>query len=261
MIVHVINLDRSAERLQSFHRANRHLSRVSRFAAVDGRQLDVAALIASGVVERPMIDCYTVGALGNALSHLALWRQAIDADAVMTICEDDAVFNYRWEQQAPQIISRLPVDWDIVLWGWNLDAALGLDIGASSCVVFSDEDRLARDVEKFQLSSIDANPIPMLLAFGVLGYSISPKGAHALREFCLPIRELSVSLPWPEPGAKTLKTRGRVQNTAISVMMAVAYPQLRAFVSFPPLIVSKNEQHTSTVSREVLLRDLLINEA
>jgi len=44
MQIHLINLDRSPERLTEFTARNRHLTDVTRFTAIDGRHVDRGAL-------------------------------------------------------------------------------------------------------------------------------------------------------------------------------------------------------------------------
>src|SRR6267154_3422366 len=84
-----------------------------------------------------------------------------------------------------------------------------------------------------------------------------PKGARALRDFCLPIRPMELRLLWPEPGNKVLlRPAGRLLNRGIDVMMAIAYPNLRAFVSVPPLVISQNEHFRSATQRDVFLAEM-----
>ncbi len=44
MLIQLINLDRSPERLQQFTAVNGHLTNVERFPAIDGGRQDIAAL-------------------------------------------------------------------------------------------------------------------------------------------------------------------------------------------------------------------------
>jgi hypothetical protein len=82
--VHVINLDRSAERLREFTDRNRHLARLKRLPAVDGRLQDVPQLLERGLITEGILDTYTAGALGCALSHVAFWDRVIAAREPLT---------------------------------------------------------------------------------------------------------------------------------------------------------------------------------
>ena len=144
MIIRFINLDRTPNRCREFLAVNKHLSHVSRFAAIDGNDLDPDALVRDGIISVGIPQIYTRGNLGLALSHFALWREAIESGNTVTICEDDAIFNRDFLHAADKVISRLPTDWDLVLWGWNFDASLMMDLlpGVSPCLVHCDVEQM-----------------------------------------------------------------------------------------------------------------------
>src|SRR5262249_55008332 len=103
MQIHLINLDRSSDRLAEFKAANPHLEDVRRFSAIDGHQQNIAALVMRGIFETGVAEGYTPGALGAALSHLALWEEAIATGEALTICEDDAIFNRAFAATAARV--------------------------------------------------------------------------------------------------------------------------------------------------------------
>ena len=91
--IHLINLDRSTDRLAKFARRNSHLSSVLRSPAVDGARVDRQALLRGGLIRA---DCpYGNGALGCALSHIELWKKAYAEDRAVTVFEDDAIATFR----------------------------------------------------------------------------------------------------------------------------------------------------------------------
>ncbi len=245
MIVDFINLDRFADRRREFMTNNAHLRELRRCSKFDGRELDVRALAESGVINKDITNTYTAGALGLALAHISLWDRAIETGQVVTVCEDDAIFHHDFEQQAEAIISRLPANWDVLLYGWNFDSMLLIDMlpGVSPSIVLCDEDQLRTHVEEFQRRPLSPQPIKVLQAFGSC-YSLSPKGAKALKSFSLPIRPMSIALPTP---SRNLRSERQLSNIGIDVIMSAAYPELSAFITFPPLVVSKNEQPSSTL--------------
>jgi glycosyl transferase family 25 len=245
VIVDFINLDRFADRRREFMTNNAHLSEIRRCSSFDGRDLDVRALVESGTIDKDIVTTYTVGALGLALAHISLWDKAIEMGEVVTVCEDDAIFHHQFERQAEAIIRRLPANWDVLLYGWNFDSMLLIDVlpGVSPCIVSCNEDRLRAHVEEFQRQSLSPQPIKVLQAFGSC-YTISPKGAQALKALCLPIRPMSIPLPGP---SRNLRSDRRIVNIGIDVMMSAAYPEFNAFITLPPLVVSKNEQQSSTL--------------
>jgi hypothetical protein len=74
MIIRFINLDRTPNRCREFLAANKHLSHVSRFAAIDGDDLDPDALVRDGIISAGIPQIYTRGNLGLALSSIEIER-------------------------------------------------------------------------------------------------------------------------------------------------------------------------------------------
>jgi hypothetical protein len=40
-----------------------------------------------------------------------------------------------------------------------------------------------------------------------------------------------------------------IPNVGIDVAMNAAYPIMKSYVSFPPLVITKNERHRSTIQK------------
>ena len=239
MKIHFINLDQRTDRRRQFLLTNKHLTGLSRFSAIDGRGLDAAALVREGVIAKGIPSTYSTADIGLALSHITLWKKAVETETVVTICEDDAIFSFQFLDTAERIISRLPTDWDLVMWGWNFDSALMMDIlpGVSPCAVVCDQDQMRIAVGEFQKISLAPQSVRLLQAFGTICYSISPKGARVFINLCYPIPELSVFFP---------ALNRALPNYAIDVMMSNAYPRTKSFVSFPPLVITRNERARSS---------------
>lgn len=241
MEINVVNLDRSPDRLQEFIEQNGALPvKFLRWSAVDGSAVDIDALVTEGILDRRILATYTAGALGSALSHLGLWRRAVETQQPLTLCEDDAIFNHDFPRIAEAVIAQLPADWDIILWGWNFDAHLTFNLlpGVSTCTATFDQEAARGGVEQFVKQQIGVRVYRLMRAFGMPCYTVSCKGAQLLRRHCLPLRPMSVFYPglkrmWP--------------NTAIDVMASDLYPQIKAFVSLPPLVITKNEHRISTI--------------
>jgi glycosyl transferase family 25 len=238
MQVHLINLDRSVDRLAEFRRVNAHLGSVERVAAVDGGSVDRQRLVDAGTLAPDL--AYTPGAIGCALSHIGLWRMAMDRRQPLTVAEDDAIFHLQFDILAASVIATLPMDWDLVLWGWNFDSILAFDLlpGISPCVARFNQDQLRNATAKFQLRALGPKAYRLLRAFGSVCYSVSPAGANKLLAHSLPIRPLAVAFPTVDPA---------FPNRGIDIVMNAAYSSIAAFVSFPPLVVTRNDNAVSTV--------------
>ena len=241
MDIHVINLDRSKDRMAAFETLNGglHLN-LLRFPAIEGRTVARGPLVERGIITADL--GYDHGALGNALSHLALWDLAIENNQTLTLCEDDAIFNRGFGAAAESLIKALPADWQVILWGWNFDSIVLFDMlpGVSPCLGIFDQDRMRMGVEAFQSARLVPQPFRLFNAFGIVCYSVSPLGAQAMKRHCLPLRNMDVNIPG----------LGRaVPNRALDVMLNGVYPRVNAYVSFPPLIVTRNFHSSSTVQR------------
>ncbi len=239
--MHVINLDRVPARFDAFRAVNPHLSDVSRYSAVDGPRLDIASLASRGLVTSNVLETYATSALGNALSHLALWNAAIESGTVLTVAEDDAVFNVDFERAAGRIMGALAPDWDIVLWGFNFDAFISFEMlpGVSYCLGQFDQQSLRAGLAAFQRQAIAPQAFKLRWAFGTMSYSISPRGARLFRDGLCPLRPMVANIP---EGSRAAPGGAYFKSVGIDNAMSSLYPRLNAFVSFPPLVVSKNER-------------------
>lgn len=235
MRIHLINLDRSEDRLAEFRAANAHLTDVERFPAIDGTKIDATEFISAGVLTKEILEWYTPGVLGSALSHISLWDRAI---ATVTVCEDDAVLNLHFENVAPRVLEMLPADWDIVFWGHNCGAHLLVEpvTGAFQTIAISDREEMQKGLPAFQRRSFAAQPLRLVQMFGLVCYSISAKGAALLRRRCLPLREMQVYC----------RVLGReLPNLGLDHVTIAHYADLQAFVSFPPLALCPNDKSRS----------------
>jgi glycosyl transferase family 25 len=234
--VYVINLDRDQERLQTFSTINAGTAEFIRFSAVDGRKADRAALEKEGVIANNLT--YNNGQLGCALSHIALWRGAVAQNLAITVVEDDAILSRNFERARDRFLRELPPDWSIVLWGWNFDRSVWAEIpeGVAKSVIQFDQDALRENIEVFRRSEVAHAPIRLRHAFGSMAYSVSPGGAAALLQLCLPLARQFIRFEGFGIG---------IPNNGIDCMMVGAYPKLKAYVCMPPLVVSENRQDNS----------------
>lgn len=117
--VWVINLDRRADRLESFYKANPGFDvRSLRLPAFDGRSLQLTPRLAR--LFAPHDFNWKKSVMGCALSHLALWTQLMnDNEDIKSylICEDDARLKPGWKEAWTKAEPKLPEGWDIVYLG------------------------------------------------------------------------------------------------------------------------------------------------
>ena len=246
MRVHVISLDRTPERFSAFTAVNRHLAEATRLSAVDGRQLDMAGLVARGLVARDVLTAYSPSALGCALSHVGLWTAAMETGRSLTVAEDDAIFHGDFDRLAESAMRELPADWDIVLWGFNFDRFMSFEMlpGVSYCVGQFDQPGMQAGTGTFQRLALSPRLFKLRWAFGTVCYSISPKGARLFGTGLCPLRPIISVVP---EGRHAPPGTTHFRSVGLDNAMCSLYPRLNAFVSMPPLVVSKNESTNSTV--------------
>jgi glycosyl transferase, family 25 len=240
--VHFLNLDRSKDRLAEFKHVNSHLSESIRIPAVDGQRLDVASLARQGIVTEDILTSYHVGALGAAVSQLALWDLAIKIGQPLTICEDDAIFNRQFDLHAEQVIRTLPAEWDLVLWGWNFDSVLSVAVlpGVANSQILFEQTSMSLDGAAFRQLSLSPQAFKLLWAWGIPCYTVSSKGAQTLKSMLLPLRPMSIT----RPDGRLART---FPVTGLDGALNGIYRHISAFACFPPLVLTKNERSRSTI--------------
>ncbi len=239
MRVCYLNLRRRPDRNARFLRWNASVAELERIEAVDGAHVPTEEFVRQGVIAGPLKHC-TAGSLGCAASHKRMWERAVAEQSVLTVTEDDAVLNRRFAEMVPALLDRLTPDWDIVLWGWNFDAILHVEIleGMKRSIIRSDRRPLGDRLAEFQEKSYDAILLPLIAAFGTVCYSISPKGANQLLGRCFPIKTERIAVP----GMKI-----RLPSAGIDVVMIQHYRNLKSYVCIPPLAWTENDKSSSDI--------------
>ncbi len=236
MDIVVINLDRSPRKLEEFERANRGVVAFERFAAIDGLALAREKLVAAAILHPDLK--YTPGATGCAVSHITLWQRAVKTNKPLTICEDDAHFNKDFTRFASEAVAKLAGKFDLILWGWNFDSVLVFDLwGISSCAAIFNPSQMLDAIERFKTVNYIPTLYALQRAYGLVCYTISPKGAATLLQNALPLRPMDVFFPGINKA---------LPNTGLDVVLSSLYPTITALVSFPPLVLTKHERGRST---------------
>jgi GR25 family glycosyltransferase involved in LPS biosynthesis/glycosyltransferase involved in cell wall biosynthesis len=225
--IHLINLDRSKDRLAKFMARNGHLGNVIRVPAVDGRETDREELQARGLIAADL--SYTPGALGCALSHIALWQKAVAESRIITIFEDDAVSSINFAEGAALALALVPQDWDLIHWGCVFDPLfVWLDFDYVRATLHFYDRRFRDDLNAFQREGFSPTPVKLLHSFGTQAYSVSPKGAKTLLDACVPLQRRHITFS----GAGVV-----TRDEGIDVAMDGAYPSMKAFLTLPPLVI------------------------
>ena len=234
---YVISLKRTPERLRAFNDFNGH-SEFSVFEAVDGSLVNRRAVIDSGVIDTMLP--YSHGALGNALSHLELWKKCAAGTEIFNICEDDALLHQNFDQYSNFILQKLPEDWDLIFWGWNFDSILAAQfLGAKMpLVMFFKQDDMRLNSRQYLSTPVEPIVLKMRYAFGTMCYSVTPRGAAKLLRHLLPLTDSQVVID---------ALNRNVRNTSLDIAMNRVYDSLNCFACFPPIALTHNDRAASTV--------------
>ncbi len=236
--VHLINLDRSKDRLAKFKERNWHLKNIVRAPAPEGHSLDREELVKSGVITEDVT--YGPATLGNALSHIGLWKKAVAENRIVTIFEDDTVCSLNFAGESARVLSVLPADWELINWGCVYDPLfMWLDFGYLKANLRFYDRRFHNEYEAFQREQYTPTPIRLVHSFGIQAYSISPMGARKLLEGCLPLRKRLISFP----GTNIVN-----QDVGIDVSMCAVYGSMQAYLCLPPLVIEDKSLESVRIS-------------
>ena len=239
MQVHYINLKRRTDRNDQFLAMNAEIIDCQWKEAVDGSKIQYVDLIRDRVVVEPL-EHFTPGAIGNALSHKQLWEQCSAGSSPITVAEDDAVFNRNFVAKSAQVLEKLPTDWDMILWGWNFDSILHLEImaGLKQTVLHFDSRAFGPRMDDFRNADYEVSPYRMFGAFGHVCYSVTPNGAKRLLECGFPITNDPIFVPGLER---------YLYNISIDATLNKYYREMNAYVCFPPLVWTENDKGQSDI--------------
>jgi glycosyl transferase family 25 len=238
--VKVINLKRSIERRNDFIKNNKGID-YEFIEGVDGKILSEEDISNKNHFLNPLFFP-TRGAYGVALSHLKLWNHAIDINEAITIAEDDAIFRKDFDLKSSEMIDQMPLNWDIILWGWNFDSILSISAmpEISPTIMIFNQDAIRKNIVKFKKEKSKVYPFKLDKCFGIPAYTISPGGAKKFKKLCFPLGNFTLYFPF---------LNRELPNTGIDIAMNKIYSETLSFVSFPPLAITKNEHKISTIQK------------
>lgn len=245
MRLNVISLPTRADRRAQFVAWNeRQGVEIAFVDAVVGASLDREDLAARGLIAADAAH-FSAGALGNALSHRALWIEAAAASAPTFILEDDACLRAEFAAQATGALSQLPTDWDVLFFGYNTNAIVAVQSKDGLKTLLHFDEGAKRNPNYFTAFARDPAPAPTPLhcfqAWGTLAYAVSPRGAERLLKVCFPLS-----------GANDIFMFGqnrKLQPYTLDGMINVALQRapLSGYCLFPPLALSANDVAGSDV--------------
>ena len=236
--VHVISLRRSMDRREAL--ISRHADQPFQCRFVDGidGQQQWPAISRSRLVHQAWNEGWNRGAIGSALSHRMMWRYCLQIDRPIIVLEDDVVLAPQWFDAVQELFQSLQPDLDLLLLGWNLDSVLQAQLvkGLISTSLFEPSLPSLEQLLGILSSDVPRRACRLHKALGLPGYLVTPVGA----------KKLLAGLP--QLCAEPLKIgRGipEIPSMTLDAQMNRLYPQMAAFVSYPPLVLAENDPLTS----------------
>jgi GR25 family glycosyltransferase involved in LPS biosynthesis len=240
ILFNVISLDSEPQKINDFMSRNQNTRfEFEKFTAIDGRSLDKDFLTSMGVIASDLN--YATGALGCAMSHISLWHRAKDLNSIIHIAEDDATFRFDLYEQMNQHLIENP-DFDIIYWGYNRDLNVAFEMpGLGQCMAVFDQKGVDSEQALREYQHIHPRTlfVKCLRVFGILCYSISPKGAQKLIDACLPLRPMVKDDRWSN--GLQQDQAFIFHNVGVDVLMGIFFNEiLSSYLVFPPLAISLN---------------------
>lgn len=239
--VYVINLARQPERLEKFKQINDFIAeKINVFPAVDGKLVPRRSIVLKGIIGENNI--YTPHAIGVLLSHLNLWKIAVNSDHGITIMEDDAIIHKSFFEKSQALIESKLDDFDMIAWGYNFDWPCMLappnglttpqmifpGIGdPGNCEGFIDR-------ELYRNTQLDTKLLQAKMFAGTCAYTISPKGAQKLIDELLPLDMYFYDFI----GNNNLYSW---RDTGVDIGMNKLRHSIKSYICFPMLVYSPNE--------------------
>jgi hypothetical protein len=156
---------------------------------------------------------------------------AVDTGHPITIFEDDAVASFNFSRHTKGVLERAGSNWDLIMWGLIVDPLFAwIDLGFANARLHFYESRYkGQSIDTFQHSDLIPHVLRLRHGFGAFAYSITPRGAQTLLDFCLPLDDRLITFA----GAGVT-----IQNEGIDCLMCGILPRMEAFVCMPPLAIT-----------------------
>ena len=236
----VISLKRTPKRLEEFYRRNNNALEqwnVHVLEGIDGKQ-HKELFEKSRLISRNVLNGWSLGAIGSALSHMLSWRLCLKLDKPILVVEDDAILATKLNYSLQSLLHERGDQPPFLLLGWNFDSLLQAELEAGLGIIslfepaYPDES----DLKKIVNSPAKRVLCKLKRCFGLPAYLITPKTAQTLLNQVNPLTAevISMGRGIPEHYSETLD--GILNNQ---------YEKIGAEIVFPPLAIAINDQKDS----------------
>ena len=236
----VISLKRTPQRLQDFFRRNTQALEnwnVHVLEGVDGAQQQ-ELFKKSRLISKNVLNGWSPGAIGSALSHMISWRLCLHLDSPIIVAEDDAILSMKMRQSLQTLLMNRGELPPFLLLGWNLDSLLQAELMPGLGLISLFEPAYPEESEATQLVNCTAERRMCKLkrCFGLPAYRITPGTAKHLLKKLNPLVSEKISMGRGIPTHYSETLDGILNNQ---------YERIGAEITFPPLALALNNQNES----------------
>jgi glycosyl transferase family 25 len=240
----LLTAESKPERLKQFNSDNGHLGlQVEIVSATEAGDIDLRELAQIELISPEAAD-WDRGAVANALSHWLCWHQAVESGRPAGVLQDNAVLRRDFNARVRGLLSATPEGWEFLKLGYNTHSGIDFQI-TPDCRYrgqFAHRRPPQEDLDLFAATITPVTSMRLFTAFGAFAYIVTPSGAQRLIDSCFPLATRALYVP---------ALHGRIRTTGIDGVMNQYYGAMQAFVSFPPLALSRGEQAPKMLSVEV----------
>ncbi|SHG94839.1 Glycosyltransferase family 25 (LPS biosynthesis protein) [Kaistia soli DSM 19436] len=245
----VISLPHRVDRRDTFEAWNKTQPLAFSFLpAAEGDRIARHRLIESGLLDEGEYN-FGPGALGNALSHAAIWRNCAEGTEPYLIFEDDACLRGDFWKHAKPILERNLAACDVIVLGYNTDSVVALrgSDGVVSAMRFDEtvKKRPGYFESYSRLHDVRPNLFRCVQFWGLLAYAITPASAKVLLSTCLPLSSREeVTLIGED---RVIRPYGMDSMFNLALQKGM----IRAAACYPALALGPNNQMTSDIQTTV----------
>ena len=238
--LYVITLERTPKRLEWFLLRNSTALQncnVQIVQGIDGEE-HKKLFKRSRLISSDLLNRWSTGAVGSALSHMLCWRKCIQIGEPIIIAEDDVSLANEIKEKLMSVLKRNKEQPNFLLLGWNMDSLLQAETPSGFEMISLFEPAYPKEEEIWEIvnSTVERDIFKLIRCFGLPAYRITPKMAKHLLERMNPVVSETIGMPRGIPSHYSETLDGGLNNE---------YRKIDAKIVFPPLALALNKQEES----------------
>ena len=188
----------------------------------------------SRIISNEILERWSDGAIGSALSHMKCWRKCIQIGRPMIIAEDDTILATKLKETLEFLLQAKNQDPSFLLLGWNMDSLLQAEIltGLGVISLFEPAYPNERELKRIVNYKTERRICKLKRCFGLPAYRVTQALQYLLKKLNPLVSErIIMGRGIPTHYSETLD--GALNNQ---------YQSIGAEIVFPPLALALNNQ-------------------